>query len=116
LVFGRTGRGPLKLLNEHWLAKDTELNLLDYVSDHWTKTSTAYQLTQKNLTAAQGRMKVWYDRKAHKSSFNLGDKVLVLLPIPGHPLQVLYCGPYVIQEKVNDVTYIVQTPERRKRK
>jgi len=110
LVFGRTVRGPLKLLKEHWLVKDTELNLLDYVSDLWTETSTAYKLAQKNLTAAQGRMKVWYHRKPHKCSFNLGDKVLVLLPIPGHPLQAqTLCDR-------RESKYIVQTPERRKRK
>jgi len=48
--------------------------------------------------------------------FNLGDKVLVLLPIPGHPLQAVvhYSGPYAIEEKVNDLNYVVQTPKRRK--
>jgi len=90
LVFGRTVHGPPKLLKERWLTEDTLLNLLDYVSDLWTKMSTACKLAQQNLKAAQQRIKVWYDRKAHKRSFNLGDKVLVLLPIPGHPLQARY--------------------------
>ena len=55
-----------------------------------------------------------YNEKAHKRIFHPGDKVLILLPIPGHSLQACYSGPYAIEEKVNDLTYIIQTPERRK--
>ena len=55
---------------------------------------------------------MWYDRRAHKRSFKPGDKVLVLLPISGHPLQTCYSGPDVIEEKVNNVDYVIQTPER----
>ena len=76
--------------------------------------SVACKLAEQNLKAAQTKMKVWYDRKAHKCSLNPGDKVLVLLPIPGHPLQARYSGPYIIEEKRNDVNYIAQTPERMK--
>jgi len=76
--------------------------------------STACKVAQQNLKAAQQRMTMWYDRRSHKRSFNPGDKVLILLPIPGHPLQARYSGPYVIEEKVNDLNYVVQTPERRK--
>ena len=32
-------------------------------------------------------MKVWYDKKAWKQNFKLNDKVLVILPSPGNPLQ-----------------------------
>ena len=31
-MFGRTVRGPLKLLKEKWLNDKTDVNLLDYVS------------------------------------------------------------------------------------
>ena len=33
LVFGRTVRGPLKLLKEAWLAEESSINLLDQVAD-----------------------------------------------------------------------------------
>jgi len=39
------------------------------------------------------------DRKAHKQSFNPGDKVLILLPIHGYPLQAQYSGLYLIEER-----------------
>ena len=37
-----------------------------------------------------------------------------MLPIPGHPLQAHYSGPYIIEEKRNDVNYIAHTPEQMK--
>ena len=74
----------------------------------------ANELAQKNLKSAQGRMKQWYDKKARFRIFRPGDQVLVLLPIHGQPLQARYCGPYSIEQKVNEVDYLVKTPGRRK--
>ena len=59
-------------------------------------------------------MKTWYDKRAKSRHFNIGDQVLVLLPIPRQPLQARYFGPYTIVKKVSDVDYIVDTPDRRK--
>jgi len=38
-------------------------------------------------------------KKAHKRLFKISHKVLILLPIPGHPLQAKYSGPYAIKNK-----------------
>jgi len=35
----------------------------------------------------------YYDRRAFQLAFQPGDKVLVLLPIPGNPLQAKFQGP-----------------------
>ena len=48
--------------------------------------------------------------------FQAGNKVLILLPIPGQPLQAQYCGPYTIDKKVGDLDYVVNTPGWRKTK
>ena len=114
LVFGHTVRGPLKLIKEKWLTEHTDLNLLDYVSRFKEKLYTACQIAQKNLKNVQNKMKIWYDKDARDRVFEPGDKVLVFLPVPGHPLQAKYCGPYTIESKINDLNYIVKTPGRRK--
>ena len=114
LVFGRTVRGPLKLLKEKWLNDETDTNLFDYVSKFKYKVNRASEIAGENLKEAQSKMKKWYDKDAKSREFSPGDKVLVLLPIPGHPLQARYHGPYVIESKVNEVDYIVKTPDRRK--
>ena len=50
-----------------------------------------------------------------KGEFGIGDKVLVLLPIPGSPLQAKFSGPYVVQEKLSETDYVVGTPDRRRK-
>ena len=114
LVFGRTVRGPLKLLKEVWLAEDSSINLLDQVADLCYRLVRARHFAQKNLTASQQKMKIWYDKRAKSRNFKVGEKVLVLLPIPHQLLQARYFGPYTVIWKVNDVDYIVETPDRRK--
>lgn len=52
---------------------------------------------------------------AKSRSFNPGDKVLVLLPVPGSALQARYSGPYQVVKKLGDRDYIIDTPERRRR-
>ena len=59
-------------------------------------------------------MKTSYDKKARQRKFTPGDKVLVLLPIHGHPLQAHYCGPFVVDKKESDVDYVIKTPGHRK--
>ena len=116
LVFGHTVRGPLKLLKEKWLTETSDLNLLDYVSDFKEKLYNACKLAQENLKSSQMKMKMWYDKDARNRVFKPGDKVLVFLPIPGHPLQARFYGPYEIESKISDVNYVVKTPGRRKEK
>ena len=57
---------------------------------------------------------VW--SKAWKQSFKVGDEVSILLPVQGQPLQARYSGPFTIEKKINDVDYVVYTPERCKEK
>ena len=92
------------------------LNLLQYVSDFKTRLSKACEAARTNLKSAQNKMKVRYDENAQDRNFEPGDKVLALLPIPGHPLQARYFGPYTVDKKLSDANYIVNTPGRRKQK
>ena len=114
LVFGRTVRGPLKLLKELWLAEDTSDNLLDQVAELRYRLVRAKDMAKKNLGKSQQRMKTWYDKKSKKRCFKVGDRVLALLPTLQQPLQARYCGPYLIIKKVNDVDYVINMPDRRK--
>ena len=60
-------------------------------------------------------MKTWYDKDAKNRVLSPGDRVLVLFPIPGNPLQARYHGPYyTVESKVGEDDYIVETPDRRK--
>ena len=112
LVFGHTPRGPLKLLKEAWLNDDHSDSLLTRISDVHFKLQKANQFARENMEKAQSHMKTWYDKKARVRSFKVGEKVMVLLPLHGNPLQARFCGPFTIMEKLNEVDYIVSTPSR----
>lgn len=117
LVYGHTVRGPLKLLKDRWLlGEDNESGLLDYVAKFKERLVQTWELARENLKISQDKMKTWYDKRSKARTFKPGDKVLVLLPIPGQPLRAKYFGPFDIEKKVNDLNYIVKTPGRRKSK
>lgn len=73
------------MLKEHWLEEDESGNLLDKVSELCYRLTKARECVKRNLKAAQGTMKCWYDKHAKRRSFDVEDEVLALLPIPGDP-------------------------------
>ena len=80
---------------EHWLGDNPEdNNVLDYVSKVRTRLVCVCELAHKSLEAAQSKMKDKFDNKGQEHVFSVGDKVLVLLPITGHPLNARYHVPY----------------------
>ena len=68
-------------------------------------------MAKRNLQESQSKMKVWYDRKGKSRCFEPGDRVLVLFPVVGNPLQAKYSGPYKV---VNPFTtrYSLTSPQR----
>ena len=107
--------GPLLLLKEKWLDEDPEkISVLKYVATFKDRLFRAGQIAKRNLQESQSKMKVWYDRKAKSRCFEPGDRVLVLFPVIGNPLQAKYSGPYKVVKKISDTNYLVKTPDRRK--
>ena len=113
IVFGHSIRGPLEVLREVWEEDPQQEDFLHNLSTTYENLHQAWQLVTKNMEKSQRSMKETYDRKSVKRSFNIGDKVLILLPVVGQ-LKAKYQGPYKIVGKKGDLTYIVETPDRRK--
>ena len=107
--------GPLLLLKEKWLGDNPEkISVLKYLATFKDRLFRAGQIAKRNLQESQSKMKVWYDRKAKSRCFEPGDRVLVLFPVVGNPLQAKYSGPYKVVKKISDTNYLVKTPDRRK--
>ena len=53
-------------------------------------------------------------KKTKDRSFLQGDLVLALLPVPGSSLSASFSGPYLVEKKLSDTNYIIQTPNRRR--
>ncbi len=48
--------------------------------------------------------------------FQPGDRIKVLLPIPGSALHARFSSPYVKDSRVSDTDYVIHTPERGRQK
>ena len=65
-----------------------------------TKLHEAGEIAKKNLENSQQKMKMLYDRNVKAREYKPGDKVSVLLPLSGDPLQAKYHGPYSVLKKI----------------
>lgn len=61
-------------------------------------------------------MKDHHDVSSVEREFNVGDKVLLFLPIRKFPLQTRYQGPYDVIGKEGKLNYVISTPGRHKTK
>uniref|UniRef100_A0A674NZL8 Gypsy retrotransposon integrase-like protein 1 n=1 Tax=Takifugu rubripes TaxID=31033 RepID=A0A674NZL8_TAKRU len=113
LVFGHEVRGPLKLLKEQFLLPrgGEGCSIPEYVLRLRECLQRACTLAKSSLASSQKKMKRRYDQKAVPPSFQPGDRVLILSPIPGSALSAKFSGPYVVEKKVNDTNFIIQTPD-----
>ena len=98
------------------LCENTVISILFYLEYFRHKFTRVCEIEQDNLKQNQAKMKQWYDKDAIIREFKSGEKVIVLLLIHCHPLPAKYVWPYVIESRLNDLNYIVNTPTRRKKK
>jgi len=119
LLFGRNIEGPLSLLKSTWLSQASfakaKPNVVKFLLDLREKLRTCQELALDNAKDAQSKAKVWYDRQARERSFDIGQMVLVLLPVPGKALHAKYQGPFKIIGKRGPVDYVIEMPNSRRK-
>ena len=120
LLYGRSVSGPLTLLKSSWIS-DVDLNtakqnVIDFITETRDNVKEAIDVATTHAQLERDKAKRWYDKKAREINYEVGDEVLVLLPMLSKPLQAKYHGPYVIVEKLGPVDYVVKTPDRRKQR
>ena len=78
--------------------------------------SNVRKIARENLDKAQLAMKEHYGniKKVKARQFTIGDLVLAYFPIVGSPLQSKFHDPYKVLRNVNNNTYIIDTPDRKK--
>lgn len=69
-----------------------------------------HHAAHKQFVPSSNKYDMW-DKKSALRTFRPGDKVLVLLLLPGSSLQ--FSGLYAMEKKISDTDYVVQTPERK---
>ena len=116
LLYGRKIRGPLDILRECWSGETpSETGLAEYVIRMRERLETMTDIAREQKQNAQVLQKTWYDRAARDRSFDVGDKVLVLLPSASNKLQAKWQGPVRVTRKVTDLDYEVEFGKRKPR-
>ncbi|XP_071486350.1 uncharacterized protein [Diadema antillarum] len=103
LLYGRTVRGPLSLVQTMWEGTDVNEEVkttYEYVVDLRERLEQTCELAQNELLRNQNRYKKYYDTKARDRHFNVGEKVLLLRPSSSSKLLMQWQGPYEIKQKV----------------
>ncbi|GFS27674.1 zinc finger protein [Elysia marginata] len=99
LLYGRTVRGPMRILRELW-TKDIEEPEVKisfvYVLNLRERLDDTLKIAREELEKAQGRQKHYYDRTAKCRKFSVGEKVLVLLPTDSNKLLMQWKGPFEV--------------------
>ena len=119
MVYGKQLRGPLALLTDEWLKSpgvEQTLTAEKYMEKLKNILSKVRQIAKENFKKAQDVMKGNFDKrhKVKARKFEMGDLVLAYFPIVGSPLQSKFHGPYKVVKNVNNNTYIIETPDRKK--
>ena len=92
LLYGRKVTGPLDVLREKWtgyMAEEEETPIATYVVEMRDQLEEMSGLVQESMVRAQQWQKALYDRGAKEWEFEVGDKVLVLLPMQHNRLKNL---------------------------
>ena len=118
LLYGRNVRGPLNILHELWTnnSLDSEQKTTyQYVLDLRSRLEESARLAASNALTSSTKYKEYYDRKTKPRKFNIGEKVLLLLPTKANKLEMHWQGPYVVEEcRGNGVDYVIKVRGRLK--
>ena len=100
LLYGRTVRGPVQILKELW-TKETDVpevkTSYQYVLELRERLDDTMKIALEELKRSQAKNKRLYDRGAKRRAFQVGDKVLILLPTDNNKLLLQWCGPFVVE-------------------
>jgi hypothetical protein len=87
LVYGWPLKGLMSLIKDQWISHDDDKNVISYVLEMRNMMVDCMKIAHKTLYKAQSDMKTWYDQNAKERSFEIGDKVLILLPTCARSLE-----------------------------
>ena len=98
----------MAILRELWseeIPDEQVSSTYQYVIDLRERLEQTCKLAHENLRKAQGKQKAYYDRRAKSRRFNVGDKVLLLLPTDSNKLLLQWKGPFEVTEVLNRMDY-----------
>ena len=108
LLYGRNVKGPMTILRELWSGEAPDeqvLSTYQYIFELRDRFEQTCNLAHENIKKVQIKQKAYYDKRARSRKFDVGDKVLLLLPTDSNKLLLQWKGPYEVVEVVNRMDY-----------
>ena len=108
LLYGRNVRGPMQILRELWSVEETDEHArltYQYVIDLRERLEKTCKLAQDNVRRMDIKQNAFYDKRARSRKFDVGDKVLLLLPSESNKVLLQWNGPYEVLEVANAMNY-----------
>ena len=100
----------MAILRELWTGEVNDEQVwstYQYVIELRERLGQTCQLAHDNLEKVQFKQKTYYDKRARLLKFDVGDKVLLLLPTESNKLLLQWKGAYEVVEIVNRMDYRV---------
>ena len=100
----------MAILRELWSGEvnnEQVLSTYQYVIELRERLEQTCQLVRDNLEKVKFKQKTYYDKLARSRKFDVGDKVLLLVPTESNKLLLQWKGPYEVVEIVNRMDYRV---------
>src|SRR5260221_7771583 len=111
LVQGRTVRGPMSILRELWTKESVDPEIkttYQYVLDLRERIQDTCELARQELAKVQLRNQGYYNRKTRDRTFQVGEKILLLLPTVHNKMELQWKGPYSVVKKVSNLDYQIK--------
>ena len=110
LLYGRRVRSPIMILKEFWTRTpaEQEKTTYQYVIDLQNRIEETCKIARGHSELAKIKQKYFHDKLAKQRGFEVGDKVLLLLPKKKNKLELQFCGPYNVVGKKNEVDYYIE--------
>lgn len=100
----------MNILKQLWTdekAKGETCTSYQYVTDLKRRMESMSKLAQENMKIAKKRQKTQYDKKTQVRVHEVGDRMLLLLPVNRNKLELKWKGPFEIIEREYAQTYKV---------
>ena len=115
LLYGRQPRGLLDLAKEAWESQPCpHRSVVEHVERLQARARKIWPLVREHMEQAQRDQSRIYNRGAVVREFQVGEKVLVLVPSNECKFLAKWQGPYEVAEKLGPVNYRVHRPGRRR--
>ena len=108
LFYGRNVKGPMQILRELWSVEETDEHArltYQYVNDLRERLEKTCKLAQDNVRKLDIKQNAFYDKRARSHKFDVGDKVLLLLPSESNNVLLQWNGPYEVLGVINAMNY-----------